>query len=261
MVILANGNKVANGNCCQLLRAPFKIRVHKIIHPRQYQKCSCYMQFTQDIFQICETPKPSKRRESAQICPIIENQALRKRSRWSQSPNKNFNSKEQLKSSETAKSLDKREGTIRYAEKFHDGNSPQKSPKFNDSRVSETEIPSKKIQKNFSRSKTTAISKEKEDLVKSLNDDTKNRNSYEKRKEIKSNNLQNQTVKINSRNDDEQTDQENCSPIIESKYFKSNRVNISSSISSLLSSSNTSNDTVNGDKSMSSLEKHWINMN
>ena len=179
----------------------------------------------------------------------------------SQSPTKIFSSKEKLKSSEIAESLERREGTTRYAKQFVDGNSSQKSPRFNDSRISETKISSNKIQENFSSSTTAAISKEKEDFVKSLNDDTKNRNSYEKRKEIKSNNLQNQTFKIKSLNDDEQIDQENGSPIIESKYFKSNRVNISSSISSLLSSSNTSNDTVNGDKSMSSLEKHWINMN
>ena len=178
----------------------------------------------------------------------------------SQSPTKNFNSKEKLKSSETAESLERREGTTRDAKKFHDGNTPQKSPKFNDSRVSETEISSNKIQENFSSSIAAAILKEKEDSGKSLNDDTKNRNSPEKRKEIKLNNLQNQTFKITSQNDDELNDQENSSPIIESKSFKSNRANISSSISSLLSSSNSSNDTVNCDKSMSSLEKHWINI-
>ena len=173
----------------------------------------------------------------------------------SQSPTKNLNSNEELKSSETAESQERREGTTCYAKKFHDRNSPQKSPKFNDSRVSETEISSNKRQETISSSITAVISKEKADSVKSLNDDTKNRNSCEKRKEIKSNNLQNQTFKITSRNDDEQTDQENGSPIIESKFFKSNRVNISSSISSLLSSSNSSNDTVNCDKPMSSLEK------
>ena len=166
-------------------------------------------------------------------------------------------------SSKTAESLERREATTRYAKQFDDGNSSKKSPRFNDSRVLETEISSNKLQGTFSSSINAVISKEKEDFVKSLNDDTKNCNSYEKRKEIKSNNSQNQTFKINSPkfNDHEQIEQEKGSPIIESKYFKSNRINISSSISSLLSSSNTSNDTVNGDKSMSSLEKHWINMN